>query len=105
MLPNLFPTRRTVGDSFKCNMLSWTTIGYLNETKRLYGVLEGHLKDREYLAGPDKGKFSVADIKTSPWIGIHTRVGIELDEFPNLKAYLERCKAREGSQAGYKVAA
>jgi glutathione S-transferase len=77
----------------------------LNETKRLYGVLEGHLKDREYLAGPDKGKFSVADIKTFPWIGMHTRVGIELDEFPNLKAYLERCKAREGTQAGYKVSA
>ncbi|KAF8351523.1 glutathione S-transferase [Amanita rubescens] len=77
---------------------------YLNETKRLYGVLNGYLKDREYLAGPGKGKYSLADIKTVPWIEVHYKVEIEnLEEFPHLKAYLERCKIREGTQAGFKV--
>ena len=42
-------------------------LGYLNETKRLYGVLELRLKDRDYLAGPDKGKYSIADMKAFPW--------------------------------------
>jgi glutathione S-transferase len=41
--------------------------GYLDETKRLYGVLEIRLKDRDWLAGPEKGKFSLADIKAFPW--------------------------------------
>ncbi|KAH6911131.1 glutathione S-transferase [Coprinopsis sp. MPI-PUGE-AT-0042] len=79
---------------------------YLDETKRLYGVLDIRLKDREYLAGTGKGKYSLADIKTFPWIKIHAHASIPtLDEFPNLKAWLERCVAREASEVGWKVVA
>lgn len=85
-------------------MFSSVSLGYSDEIKRLYAVLNGYLKDREYLAGPGTGKYSLADIKTVPWIEVHYKVGIEnLDEFPHLKAYLVRCKAREGTQAGFKV--
>jgi len=42
-------------------------IGYLDETKRLYGVLEIRLLDRDWLAGPGTGVFSVADINVFPW--------------------------------------
>lgn len=41
--------------------------GFSDETKRLYGVLELRLKDREYLVGPGKGKYTTADVKTWPW--------------------------------------
>jgi len=41
--------------------------GYTDETKRLYSVLELRLKDRDYLAGSGRGKFSLADIKAFPW--------------------------------------
>jgi len=41
--------------------------GYTDETKRLYSVLEIRLKDRDYLAGSGRGKFSLADIKAFPW--------------------------------------
>ena len=41
--------------------------GYLDETKRLYGVLELRLTDRDFLAGSGRGKFSVADAKAFPW--------------------------------------
>lgn len=63
-----------------------SSVGFTNESKRLYGVLEMRLKDREWLAGPDRGKYSIADMNVLPWIRIHRYTGIEnLDEFPNVK--------------------
>ena len=62
------------------------TTGYINETKRLYGVLEIRLKDRDWLAGPGRGRYTIADINVLGWVRIHTYAGIEsVDEWPNLK--------------------
>lgn len=87
-------------------------------------MLEIRLADRDYLAGPGRGKYSIADINVLPWIAVHGYSSIEtLDEWPNLKvsnlpvckqpsspnasmiqqAWLERAKAREGTAAGLKV--
>jgi GST-like protein len=37
---------------------------YVNETNRLYGVLNKRLKDREFIAGD----YSIADMASYPWI-------------------------------------
>ena len=67
--------------------LSRASLGYLQETKRLYGVLEIRLKDRDWLAGPGRGKYTIADINVLAWIHPHQAAGIEsLDEFPSVKA-------------------
>jgi len=79
---------------------------YQDETKRLYSVLEIRLKDREYLAGPGKGTYSIADINVFPWLNGHAFAGIEsLDEWPGVKAWFERIKARSAVQAGLNVPA
>lgn len=83
---------------------------YLDETKRLYEVLEIRLSKqaagpRDYLAGDGKGKYSIADINAYPWVAMHAGVGIEsVDEWPGVKAWLERIKAREAVERGMNIA-
>ncbi|KDQ62576.1 hypothetical protein JAAARDRAFT_122192 [Jaapia argillacea MUCL 33604] len=77
---------------------------YIDETKRLYGVLEIRLKEREYLAGPGKGIYTIADINVFPWVRIHSFAGIEsLDEWPGVKSWVERIEARPTVQEGLNV--
>ncbi|EJU05037.1 glutathione S-transferase C-terminal-like protein [Dacryopinax primogenitus] len=80
---------------------------YQNETKRLYGVLEIRFSQnggREYLAGPGKGKYSIADINAYPWVNGHAFAGIEsVDKWPGVKAWLERIRAREAVEKGMHV--
>ncbi|KAF2731140.1 glutathione transferase [Polyplosphaeria fusca] len=66
---------------------------YVNEIRRVSGVLDGVLQENEYLVG---GKFSYADVSFVTWYAI---VGLfadrfKLEEFPVLNAWLERMKAR-----------
>ncbi|KAL4865352.1 hypothetical protein BDV12DRAFT_150015 [Aspergillus spectabilis] len=67
---------------------------YTNEIRRVSGVLNGVLKDREYLVG---GKFSYVDAAFLPWFNtIHLftdEIKFET-EFPQLHAWLESIRAR-----------
>jgi len=74
---------------------------YLNETKRLFSVLETRLSTNEYL----DGIYGLADIKTFPWVRAAPRVGISLDEFPKLKAWVERIEQRPAVQTGLNIPA
>jgi glutathione S-transferase len=81
---------------------------YTDETKRLYGVLQIRLGDgnRDWLAGPGKGKYSIADVNAWGWVRIHAYSGIEsLDEWPAVKAWVERIAARPSGQTGPKIPA
>lgn len=74
--------------------LDYPTQRYQDETKRLYGVLEQRLKDRDYVAGD----YSIADMAIFPWMLSHEWQNIDLDHFPHAKAYLERIQARPAVQ-------
>ena len=68
-------------------------LGYFEETKRLYGVIEIRLQDRDWLAGPGRGRYSIADLNVIPWIRFHKIAGIEtLDEWPRLKVKKRRLR-------------
>jgi len=58
---------------------------YQNETRRLYGVLEGQLATREFIAGD----YSIADIALYPWVHQHDWSGVSLEPFPNLARWHE----------------
>jgi len=76
---------------------------FVDETKRLFNVLEIGLKDREYLVGPGKGTYSIADINAVASVRIHKFLEIDLDEFPGVKAWVDRINARPAVQAGVNV--
>lgn len=72
---------------------------YEKETRRLYGVLDKQLADKEYLCGD----YSIADIATYPWVAIYELQGLTLDNHPNLKRWLETLQQRPAVQRGMKV--
>ncbi|KAF9569038.1 glutathione S-transferase [Agrocybe pediades] len=77
---------------------------YTDEVKRLFGVLEVRLQGRDYLVGSGKGKYSLADMKAYPWVRVHQYTGIEdLDPWPAVKAWTERCEARPAVRIGLEV--
>ena len=73
---------------------------YVAETRRLYGILEKRLEGRGYLLDT----YGIVDIKVFGWSRFLTRVGIALEEFPNVKAWYERIDARPAVQAGIATA-
>ena len=74
---------------------------YTKETRRLWGVLDGRLEGREYLAGD----YSIADIAVFPWTARYEWQGVELDEFPNVarwyRAIAQRPAVARGMEAAF----
>ncbi len=70
---------------------------YVNETARLYAVLNKRLADREFVAG----EYSIADMACYPWIVGHERQGQDLNDFPNLKRWFEQIAARPATIRAY----
>lgn len=74
---------------------------YVNETARLYGVLNKHLSDgRDFIVGD---QYTMADMAIYPWIVPHARQQQSLLDFPALEAWFKRIAARPATQAAYAV--
>lgn len=69
---------------------------YQGECTRLFRVLDGHLKDHEYLAGD----YSIADIANWAWVRTHRWSGVSVEVFPHLKRWLALIRARPAVQRG-----
>ena len=71
---------------------------YFNELQRLYGVMDQHLGDQEYLADD----YSIADIATFPWLAPAVRElhDVDIEAFPNVKRWYEQIDARPAVQRG-----
>jgi GST-like protein len=74
---------------------------YVDETNRLYGVLNKQLGKYEFIAGD----YSIADIAAYPWIVPYERQGQTLDDFPNVKRWFHAIKERPATIRAYARAA
>ena len=72
-----FPTQRVVG-----------------ETERYYGILDQRLASRDCVAGPGRGRYSIASIAIFPFFDAIGAVGLELGKFPNVFKWWERIGKR-----------
>ncbi len=71
---------------------------YVNETGRLYSVLNKQLSGREFVAGK---AYSIADMASYPWIVPHQSQHQNLEDFPHLKRWFEMIKARPATIRAY----
>ena len=72
---------------------------YVNETTRLYNVLNRRLADREFMAGD----YSIADMASYPWIVPHERQGQKMEDFPHLQRWFEAIRARPATVRAYEA--
>ncbi len=77
--------------------LPYAIARYVNETNRLYGVLNRQLEGRDYIAGD----YSIADMACYPWIVPYERQQQQLTDFPNLKRWFETMRDRPAVVRAY----
>jgi GST-like protein len=78
---------------------------YVNESKRLLGVLDGRLDGRRWLMGDD---YTIADIATLGWVNnlitfYEARELVAFDSFAHVAAWLERGLARPAVKRGLQI--
>lgn len=82
------------------NDLTYAVERYVRETTRLYGVLNKHLTDREFISN----EYSIADMACYPWIVSYEKQQQNLDDFPFLKKWFLKIQGRPAVQHAYDTA-
>ena len=72
---------------------------YDTEMRRLYGVLDRQLQDREYIAGD----YSIADMACWPWVLTYKRQQVNLAEFAHVSRWYKALQTRPALRRGYQV--
>ena len=72
---------------------------YTKETARLYGVLDKHLQDREWVGE----SYSIADMAIYPWIVLHAMQKQNLADFPNVARWFESIANRPAVKKAYSL--
>ncbi|OLF55464.1 glutathione binding-like protein [Pseudomonas chlororaphis] len=73
---------------------------YVDETARLYGVLDRRLADRDFVAGSE---YSISDMAIYPWIVSHQWQSQNLDDFPHLQRWFNRILDRPATGRAYAI--
>jgi len=73
---------------------------YTREAERLFGVVDHRLAEAEFLAGT----YSIADIACFPWMRVHQRLGVDVEDYPNVAGWLQTINARPAVKRGLALA-
>jgi len=77
---------------------------YVGQAERCLGVLDAALANRDYLVGPGKGKYSIADMVNWAIVNMTMFAGIgDLARWTNLDAWWGRIQARSQVARGIEV--
>jgi GST-like protein len=76
---------------------NYASTRYHNQAQRVFQVLDGHLADKDYLAGDH---YTVADIATWPWINYLPNQGFDWADYPMLHAWRDRLAERPAMVRG-----
>ena len=82
---------------FAPDKISYAIERYRSETSRLYGVLNGALEGRDFIADT----YSIADMACYPWIARYEWQEMNLDEYPNVRRWFDQISARSATQTAY----
>ena len=72
---------------------------FSKETRRLYGVLDRRLADREFVAGA----YSIADIAILSWAWRHERHEVSFDDFKHVGRWYDMLMTRPAVKRGFEV--
>lgn len=72
---------------------------YQGESRRLFKVLDGRLRDHEFLAGA----YSIADIANWAWVRTHKWSGVSIEELPHLARWIDAIRARPAVEKGLQM--
>ncbi len=73
---------------------------YANEAKRLYRVMDNHLESQTFFAG----EYSIADMAIFPWVNLHERQHIDLDDYIYVKRWHHEIAERAAVRKALRVA-
>ena len=73
---------------------------YLNEAKRLYGVMDKRLTNNEWLNGHS---YSIADIAVWPWTARHDWQTVDLNDYPHVARWYATMCERPAVQKGWNI--
>ena len=71
---------------------------YENETRRLYRILNEQLSGKNFIIGND---YTIADMACYPWALYADSQNVNLNDYPNVQAWIKRIDERPATKAAY----
>ena len=81
--------------------ISYAIDRYVNETSRLFKVLDKRLANRDFIAGD----YSIADMASYPWVFKHPYLQLRIEDFPHLERWFKTIEQRPAVARAYEIGA
>ncbi|KAH7384299.1 glutathione S-transferase [Phaeosphaeria sp. MPI-PUGE-AT-0046c] len=79
------------------------TFRFVGESEKTYAILDKRLQGRDYIAGSERGRYSIVDIAMFSYVDAMNACGIDIEKYNNVKKWWERVGAREAVKKGMMV--